>query len=442
MRRAGGSTEGFLTSEGWIEVHGSLATPLVKVELRTLEEGTPAFLEGNRATITRWIERANNLLDQGRSKAARDEYQKALDALPIEEHPDILQAIARTHFVEQSYDDAVTTLEQALTIAPADKRLRQLYRILLTELGRTDEIDRRLAEIAAEGPLTAEPEPPRSPRGPAIGRPPIDQVPVAGRVGHYRTRFTETSPLSDMDIYLERFGYTAEEIHPYDNAMGRYDLGEESFDIYVPEDYDGEETLGLFVFVSPTPFGGFTRDEIARVLTERRLIWAGPDNIGNGRSAWYRLHLALDAAHNLAQLYDIDPRRVYISGYSGGGRLASAMTFLYPEVFAGGFFFYGTDWYEPVVVPYQPGATWPAKFPRPDKRRFDTAKAQRRLVFLTGSRDFNRPQTKAAYRQAVEDGFAHATYLEIPGADHYFGIDGEWLERGLAALDAPLDPDQ
>ncbi len=57
------------------------------------------------------------------------------------------------------------------------------------------------------------------------------------------------------------------------------------------------------------------------------------------------------------------------------------------------------------------------------------------MVFLTGSRDFNRAQTKAAYKRATDEGFEHATYLEIPDADHYFGISGEWLRRGLVALD-------
>lgn len=432
------SAEGFVTSEGWVQVHGELTTPPVEVELRTLDEGTPAFLEGDRRTISRWLERANELLDQGRTRQAREEYQKALDAVPEAERPEILQAIARTHFLEQNHDEAVGALEAALAIAPGDPRLRQLYGILMEQLGRADEVERRLGEIAAaRRDATPEPTPQRN--FPAIERPLIEPAPTPGRTGHYRTRFTESSPLADMDVYLERFGYTAEEIRPYDNAMGRYDLAEESFDIVVPEDWDGEEPLGLFVFISPTPFGGFTKDEVAQVLSARRLIWVGADNVGNGRAAWYRVNLTLDAVHNVSQFYPIDPRRIYVAGYSGGGRLASAMTFVYPEVFTGGFFFYGTDWYEPVRVPYQPGATWPAKYPRPDKRRLEIAKRERRLVFLTGSRDFNRPQTKAAYRRAVEDGFAHATYLEIPEADHYYGIRGEWLERGLAALDAPLD---
>ena len=61
-----------------------------------------------------------------------------------------------------------------------------------------------------------------------------------------------------------------------------------------------------------------------------------------------------------------------------------------------------------------------------------------RYVFLTGERDFNRPQTRVFHRLYKKDGFRHVTYIEIPGADHYFGVRGEWLAKGIEALDAGL----
>ena len=72
------------------------------------------------------------------------------------------------------------------------------------------------------------------------------------------------------------------------------------------------------------------------------------------------------------------------------------------------------------------------------KQQLKQLKEETRLVFLTGSRDFNRAETKVTYRFAESEGFEHSTYLEIPDADHYFGISGEWLERALEALDSPL----
>ncbi len=431
--------DGFATTRGWVQVM-QRRTPLVLVELLSLEEGTPAFTEGYESTVRAWIERGNDLLAQNRTSQAREEFGKALDVLPPSERPPVLQAVARTYFLEQRYDDAVSALADGLRIDPEEPTLRQLYSLLLTELGRGDEVDDRLAELAAAGPPEAEPRP--LPTRGEIELPPLVEPPEPGRTGLFRTRFQNRSPLADLSVYLDRHDFSREQIERYDEHDGRYSLAGESFFVRVPEGATTGEPLGILVFISPTPFGGFTREELAEVLDERRLIWVGAENAGNGRFSWYRVHLALDAVESLSGLYDIDPRRIYVSGYSGGGRVASSMALVYPEVFAGGLFLFGSDWYEARPVPHQPGSMWRAKFPRPSRRVLEALRSDSRLVFVTGSKDFNRAETKATWRAAVEGGFEHATYIEIPEADHYHGIDRELLAEAIAALDAPLRSSQ
>ena len=56
-------------------------------------------------------------------------------------------------------------------------------------------------------------------------------------------------------------------------------------------------------------------------------------------------------------------------------------------------------------------------------------------MLLTGELDFNRAQTRATYRQMLEDGFQHVLFLQIPGASHYHAVEKEWLDRGLRYLD-------
>jgi hypothetical protein len=141
----------------------------------------------------------------------------------------------------------------------------------------------------------------------------------------------------------------------------------------------------------------------------------------------------------MRDLYEIDERRIYASGYSGGGRITSGLAMLWPEVFAGGFSIYGCDYFNRVRLPDKPGAHWPARLPAPDEASRRRLMEERRFVLLTGELDFNRPQTLATWEQMIEDGFRHATYLDVPGASHYTRVPLEWLDRAIRALDGSGD---
>ncbi len=214
-------------------------------------------------------------------------------------------------------------------------------------------------------------------------------------------------------------------------------MAAESFEVYVPPGEPPADGWGLVVWISPSGRGGFTSPEIQAVLDERRLIWCGADGAGNRRHSWYRVALALDAAHHLARLYPIDPARVYAAGYSGGGRVASSLVLLYPELFRGGLFLMGVNFYRPIPIPDRPGSSWAPRFPPPPAEELAAIRHGSRLVLVTGALDFNRAETRRVHEELVADGFAGATYLEVPGIGHYDRLDRAWLERAFAALDAP-----
>ena len=220
-----------------------------------------------------------------------------------------------------------------------------------------------------------------------------------------------------------------------DPNRGRYDLAQETFSLVVPESYRPEVPHGLIVWVSPGTFGGATRPDLLRQLADRRLIWVGANGAGNERQRWYRFGLALDAAHNLQKLYRIDPERIYIAGYSGGGRISSVLSVVYPEVFSGGLFMVGCDWFRPLPIPDRPGTNWPVLYPKPGKRDLDLAKSRSRYVFLTAERDFNRIQTREVFHAFEREGFAHTTYIEVPGIGHYGPVPTPDWVRALDALD-------
>jgi tetratricopeptide (TPR) repeat protein len=430
------SADGHFPATGWFQVRASQPSATVDVSLRSLDERTPSFAE-NQSTVLRWIEKGNVLLEQGEAAAARAEYEKALLVLPRDQRPQVLQAVARTHFMDGESELAVERLQEALAITPEDPTLRQLFLTLLKTTGRLDEAEAMLAQAEAESRKAVEAEPAGQPAIPTrqqVELPPAIE-PEAGRTGRFRAILQESSSLSALDVYLERHGLSEEELRSVDPKGGVYDLSEESFSVYVPEGYEAQEPHGLFVWVSPTPLGGFRNPEFERVLAERKLIWVGAYNSGNGRLGWYRSGLALDAVESMKSLYNVDENRIYVSGYSGGGRISSSLAMLYPEVFRGGFFTYGCDYFEQLPVPDRPGSFWPARFPSPGRAAVERLKTDSRFVLLTGDQDFNRPQTRQIYKQMERSGFEHLTYLQIPEADHYFGLPPEWLEKGVDGLD-------
>lgn len=434
---------GYIDSNGVVGVPAAGATPPVEVQMLPLSWEPPAFSEGNPLTRRLWIEKGNSLLEQGDPEGAREVYERLLADLPRSERPEVLQAIARTHFVEGHVGPAIAALEQALDIDPADPVVRELYTVLMEDQGRAEEARDLLAELDARPPPdVAEAPPPEEPAGEIelpeeiltiLAEP--AEAPAPSRTGSYKTTFGERSPWSTLEDYAWRMEISKDAVRELDPRAGEYALAEETFQVLVPESYAPGEGWGLLAWISPTRFGGSTRPEVLAALADHKLIWVGANEAGNGRPIWDRIWLALDALHNMQSLYDVDPDRLYVGGYSGGGRAASRIGVLYPGAVTGAWSLYGCDYYREIPVPERPGTSWPAKYPRPPARELARVQDETRFVLVTGPRDFNFSQTRATRDRMREDGFEHVTYLEIPDADHYTFPDREWLDRIFAALD-------
>lgn len=420
---------------------------LVACLLIAIVTSATALVAQGQDVLRQFIERGNALVREGQYAQARGEYQKALLRLPAEAQGPILQTVARCHYLEGNTDAAVTSLRLAVLVDPDDETGRQLLKTILGDVGREDEAVAFLERVDREGAKALLRELPPQQR-PGFLRTvrledDIEAFPVeAGRKGRYRVFLTERSPLGTLGEYFERHRLGPREKAEVEELAEPYEIREESFEVYVPETYgedEGEESYGLFVWISPIPMGAPRPDHLP-VLDARKMIWVGANSSGNARRTWDRKSLALDAVQAMRQLYKIDDERVYVGGYSGGGRVASHLSVLYPDVFQGGFLFMGCDYYRDVPFPDDPlpengGRIWPASFKVPKRDVLKLAKSRNRYAFVTGEQDFNRAQTLAYYRRYKADGFRHVDYLEIPGANHYYGVRGEWLEKGLAVLD-------
>ena len=426
---------GYHWAEGKVQIGGGPGG-FVEVELRPLTEVPPSFAEGaSEHFAAEASAMADTLLAQGETEAARTHYLRGLRALDDPSaRASLMLRIARTHHLEGDPARTEALLRQALVLDPDSAIARQLYQALSPR-----EAETWLARLDREGPAAVgtelEPIADLASRPPAP--PPTELVvddPVPGRTGTYSTHLVARSALSSFETFLARYGIERDLVTAQDPQPMAYTAESESLDLFVPESYRPEDGWGLLVWVSPGPRGGVGSDETRALLEERRLIWAGANASGNARGKWDRVGLAIDVAQTVTSLYRIDPDRIFVGGYSGGGRIASALANLWSDVFRGGFFIHGADFYQPIAIPDRPGSQWPPMFPEPPQDRLSRLKKEQRYVLLTGQHDFNRVQTREtaeAYRTA---GFRHVTYLEVPEASHYTQLPTEWIARLLDAL--------
>ena len=257
---------------------------------------------------------------------------------------------------------------------------------------------------------------------PAFGPRPID--------GHVTLTFKDRSDLSTNKEIATRMGW---DLAADEAAKVDYTLADESFEVYLPKTYDGKQPFGLFVYVSPGPSGKPPRNWL-KSIDDHRLIWVSPNKVGNDRFVRLRMGLAIDAVHNLRQKYTVDPQRIYVAGVSGGGRVASMLGVGFSDVFNGGFYMIGCNFYRQERSAEQNGV-FRRSYNVPPTKLFVLAKKSKH-VFLTGDTDGNREQTQLYYEGFKRDGFEHCTYLQVPGMGHR-APDTEWFEKGMAALDAP-----
>jgi len=253
------------------------------------------------------------------------------------------------------------------------------------------------------------------------------------RRGAFDIVFTERSPESDIRNIFQRM---QQKTQPRASLGNDYRIGDESYAVYVPSDYTKDTRYGLLVWISAGDRGNMPPN-FATLLDRHKLIWVGAHRSGNRHNVpGRRMALALDAVHNARRMYSIDPNRVYVSGISGGGRAASILAIHYPDIFAGGIFVVGVEYWEPVPVTGRPGHAWkPAPAPQP--KYLAMARERGRYVLLTGDHDSNRSQTQDYYEHGYKQKLKHVLYLQVPGMGHEMPT-AEWYERAIVFLDTAL----
>lgn len=171
------------------------------------------------------------------------------------------------------------------------------------------------------------------------------------------------------------------------------------WELFVPEAYDPERPPGLLVYISPSDSGVIPEGWQA-VLEHANLVWIAANDSGNRVRVARRVTYAMVAPAVVARDYRIDASRVYVSGFSGGGRVASMVAPEYAHVFQGALYICGVN-------------AWGDHTPP----RLDAVR-ENRYVFLTGRKDFNRVETRRAYRAYRRAGVDNVLLMDVPGMDH------------------------
>ena len=128
----------------------------------------------------------------------------------------------------------------------------------------------------------------------------------------------------------------------------KLESAKETFHIRLPADFTPQASYGVVVFISgPQSKMGCPATWIP-VPDEYKLIYVAPQNAGNKESLGLRDARALTSALLIKKYYLIDPKRIYVAGYSGGARVAGMTGFKHPETWRGTIQSCGADFYKPV----------------------------------------------------------------------------------------------
>jgi dienelactone hydrolase len=171
----------------------------------------------------------------------------------------------------------------------------------------------------------------------------------------------------------------------------------------------------VIVFVSPTDSGEPPKGWL-ELLRQKHLGWVAADGFGNQKLSAQRVLVAVMGLSLAQKSAALDRKRIYIGGMSGGGRIASLTAPRFPQMFSGGLYIVG------------------ANFWMPDDAQLRQRAAANRYVFITGENDFNRGDMKRVFSRYRKNGLTSSLLMDLPDYGHEYPSVKQ-LGQAIAFLD-------
>lgn len=172
----------------------------------------------------------------------------------------------------------------------------------------------------------------------------------------------------DWEFAVQGFGKGAAKL------PGDFDSTKQKYQLFVPKGIK-PKAWPLVVFISPGD-GPTGLANWQKVCDKEGILFCSPYKAGNNVAAGQRTRIVLDVLDDVRRQFNVDPEQTYLSGFSGGGRMACAIGFALPEYFGG-------------IAPVC--GTNPISGPTYLRHRLQDRLS---VAFITGEKDFNRKENE------------------------------------------------
>lgn len=178
-----------------------------------------------------------------------------------------------------------------------------------------------------------------------------------------------------------------------------FDSTKHKYLFFVPKGYVKAKPAALVLFISAGERpSGWTYWQ--KYCDEKNVFFASPYGAGNDTPVGQRVRMVLDVLDDIRRAYSIDPDQTYLTGFSGGGRMACAIGFALPEYFGGVMPLCGTN---PL-----PGPSF--------QRHFIEDRLP--VAFVTGETDFNRKDNEVYMLPWLQEINVHTKLWIMPKKGH------------------------
>jgi len=178
-----------------------------------------------------------------------------------------------------------------------------------------------------------------------------------------------------------------------------FDSTKQRYQLFVPKQFDKDKPAALVLFISPSdqPAGLAVWQ---KVCEQHGVLFASPFAAGNNVPAAQRVRIILDVLDDVRRRHRVEPEQTYLSGFSGGGRMACAIAFALPEYFGGIAPVCGTN--------------------PPPGLAYLRHRVQDRLAvaLVTGETDFNRKEHEVYMAPWLTDLGIHSKLWVVPKLGH------------------------